>query len=157
MADRIVVMRAGVVEQMGSPLDLYDFPANSFVGGFIGSPAMNLVKCTVAQGDTGLVCVTVGNQVLAPLPASVKLSAGAKVEIGIRPEDLGIGSGRGPVAEIVVVEPTGPETQATANLDGQVVTLVLKGRPALGRGDKVSLGISGDKMHVFDGETGRRI
>ncbi len=156
MADRIVVMRAGIIEQIGSPLDLYDFPANSFVGGFIGSPAMNLVKCTVAQGDAGPVCVTVGNQVLVPLPASAALAIGARVEVGIRPEDLGIG-GAGPQAEVVVVEPTGPETQVTANLDGQIVTMVLKGRAALGRGEKVSLSISAEKVHIFDGETGNRI
>jgi multiple sugar transport system ATP-binding protein len=156
MADRIVVMRAGTIEQIGSPLDLYDFPANAFVGGFIGSPAMNLVKCTVAHGDAGPVCVTVGNQILAPLPATARLTEGDRMEIGIRPEDMGIG-GAGPKAEVVVVEPTGPETQVTANLDGQVVTMVLKGRSRLSRGEKVSLTIGGDKMHIFDGETGKRI
>ena len=156
MADRIVVMRAGVIEQIGTPLELYDFPANAFVGSFIGSPAMNLVKCTIANGDTGPVCVTAGNQILARLPVSARVEAGARVEVGIRPEDLEVGD-RGPNAEIVVVEPTGPETQVSANLDGQLITMVLKGRAQLSRGEKISLRIDTAKMHLFDGETGKRI
>ncbi|MCP8937421.1 sn-glycerol-3-phosphate ABC transporter ATP-binding protein UgpC [Alsobacter sp. SYSU M60028] len=156
MADRIVVMRAGVIEQIGTPLDLYDRPGNSFVGSFIGSPAMNLVRCTVAGGDTGPVCVTAGNQILARLPVTKQVAAGATVDVGIRPEDLEVGAS-GPHAQVVVVEPTGPETQVTASLDGQIVRLVVKGRSSLNRGDKISLRTDSEKLHIFDAETGTRI
>jgi multiple sugar transport system ATP-binding protein len=156
MADRIVVMRGGVVEQIGSPLDLYDSPANAFVGAFIGSPAMNLIKGTVAAAETGPVCVTAGNQILAPLPASVAAAAGTKIDVGIRPEDLQVAE-TGPVAEVVVVEPTGPETQVVANLDGQTITMVLKGRIKLQRGERISVGIDQSRIHLFSNETGKRL
>jgi len=156
MADRIVVMRNGVAEQIGSPLELYDRPANAFVGSFIGSPSMNLVQCTTAASDNGLACITANGQVLATLPSGGNLAQGLRLQVGIRPEDIELGT-TGPSAEVVVVEPTGPETQIMANLDGQSITIVLKGRHDLHRGERINLAVNRDKLHLFDGETGNRL
>ena len=107
MADRIVVMRDGFVEQIGSPLDLYDRPANLFVAGFIGSPGMNLIRGRVSSSGPLAFIADGGGEL--PLPAGATLERGSKIIYGIRPEHLTIG--HGPVtAEVVLIEPTGAET-----------------------------------------------
>lgn len=156
MADRIVVMRGGVIEQLGSPLELYDRPANTFVGSFIGSPAMNLINCKLTPTKGGLACVSAGGQVLTTLPGGEGLVPGASVVVGLRPEDLDLGRS-GPTAEIVVVESTGPETQVLASFEGQHITLVLKGRVELTRGESVRLAVDRERLHLFDGQTEQRI
>ncbi|HYI69144.1 MAG TPA: sn-glycerol-3-phosphate ABC transporter ATP-binding protein UgpC, partial [Skermanella sp.] len=105
MADKIVVMRDGIVEQMGAPLDLYDRPGNLFVAGFIGSPAMNLLEGAIEGGAF----VTKGGLRL-PLPANhASAPAGRPLVYGLRPEHITLSDGGVPV-EVVVVEPTGSET-----------------------------------------------
>ena len=100
MADKIVVMRDGVVEQIGSPLDLYDHPANQFVAGFIGSPSMNFLPGVVRGGQ---VVLSHGNQL--PMPVHAKGAEGHSVIYGIRPEHLDIGSdSQGLATEVVVVD-----------------------------------------------------
>ena len=147
MADRIVVMKGGVVEQVGRPLELYDRPNNLFVATFIGSPAMNLLKGR--PGDGGF--VTEGGVVL-PLPATA--AAGA-VTYGIRPEHLTLDE-TGFRAEVAVLEPTGAETQVLARCGGQTLVAVLRERVDLKPGDSIGLKPDLSAVHLF-AEDGHRL
>src|SRR3569832_2287981 len=104
MADKIVVMRDGIVEQIGDPLTLYDQPVNTFVAAFIGSPAMNLVPGTT-RVQNGTKHVTFGDGVILPVPTHAQALDGQTVLYGIRPEHCSIGKGEGLPVEVVVVEP----------------------------------------------------
>ena len=118
MADKIVVLHDGRVEQIGAPLDLYDHPDNLFVAGFIGSPAMNMIPGRFAAGQ-GFVAA---DGTVLPLPAGAKVRDGMPVTYGIRPEHLIIAdAASGIAAQIVVIEPTGSETQVLMTLAGQQV------------------------------------
>src|SRR3954451_6225429 len=118
MADKIVVMHDGIVEQMGTPLELYDRPDNQFVAGFIGSPAMNFLKGKLtANGSLGF---QGPNGVKLPLANAPATSQGRPAVYGTRPEHFTIADD-GAEAEIVVVEPTGSETQVIAKLGGEQV------------------------------------
>jgi multiple sugar transport system ATP-binding protein len=147
MADRIVVMKGGVVEQIGKPLELYDHPANLFVATFIGSPAMNLIKGEIGEGGF----VAEGGAVL-PLPAS---AAGTAATYGIRPEHLTLGD-TGIPATVTVVEPTGAETQIIARFGDDTLVAVLRERVELNPGDRIHLMPTLSAVHLF-GEDGRRL
>ncbi len=143
MADKIVVMRGGHVEQIGSPLDLYDQPANVFVAGFIGSPAMNFMEATV-QG--GLV-ETVDGAGLGTAPAN--LSDGMRVTAGIRPEDI-ILADSGAEAVVGLIEPTGAETQLTLRLKDVSLIMTTRERINLSPGDAVHVRVAEGKLRLFD-------
>jgi multiple sugar transport system ATP-binding protein len=151
MADRIVVMNGGNIEQIGAPLELFDRPANIFVAGFIGSPAMNLLR---ARGNGGA-SVDFGDTKL-PLPKGMKVEAGREVTYGIRPEHLELGKDGIP-ARIAVVEPTGSETLVFLRSDKQDVVALFRERHAFKPGDTVHLKPRAGMMHVFDAATGQRI
>jgi multiple sugar transport system ATP-binding protein len=154
MADRIVVMRDGVVEQAGLPLDLYDRPATLFVAGFIGSPAMNLFKGSI-RVDGGPSFMTDGGVAL-PLRSAPNGSDGRPCLYGIRPEHLALGGG--PMkAEVSVVEPTGSETQLFAKVGGQKIVGVFRERVVARPGEILMLAPNLDAVHLFDGETGARL
>ena len=155
MADRIVVMRDGFVEQIGTPLDLYDNPANLFVAGFIGSPGMNLIpgRIDIASGTPGFTAAGGGH---LPLPDGLVLAGGAEVVYGIRPEHLAIGQGT-VVAEVVVVEPTGAETQVTAKLGSGSLVATVRERLSFGSGETVRLAPDMAKVYLFDAKTGVRL
>ena len=156
MADRIVVMNGGVVEQAGAPLDLYDNPANLFVAGFIGSPAMNLIEGTVERHGGEAVFRTAGGLAL-PLPRRVSQSLEGRPAIyGLRPEHLELATGRqaadmSPV--VAVVEPTGSETQVIAEIEGIQLVAAVRGRVSLRPGDALPLRIDRSKIHLFDRAT----
>ncbi len=154
MADKIVVMHDGVVEQIGAPLDLYDRPRNLFVAGFIGSPAMNFLNGKVVR-DSGAWFETASGRRL-PLSPDTAARDGQKVVYGIRPENLHA-SDEGTEAEVVVVEPTGAEVQVFAHLDGQDITAVLRERLLLKPGTTVRLAPDMSQVHLFDAQTGERI
>jgi multiple sugar transport system ATP-binding protein len=141
MADKIVVMRNGRVEQIGKPLDLFDRPANTFVASFIGSPAMNLFEGTI---DSGRLILDGAD---LPLPAGPEHAA-TKI-YGVRPEHLSIRDGGVP-ATIVVVEPTGSETHVNAKLGNADVTLLLRERVELQPGQVISIAPDLSKVHLFD-------
>ncbi len=149
MADRIVVMHDGIVEQVGPPLELYDRPANMFVAGFLGSPAMNFIDATAGEGGR---TAEFGGGLALALPAAVR--PGSTVALGIRPEHIGIGEAGFP-ATVAIVEPTGSETHLVASLGGQQVVAVTKERLAARPGDVVNLVIDPGRMHVFDRRSGR--
>jgi multiple sugar transport system ATP-binding protein len=153
MADLIVVMRDGVVEQRGGPLELYDRPANLFVAGFIGSPAMNFVPGRVRAG-----AVEVGEGVSLPLPRGVKADDGQPVIFGARPEHLSLTSdGAGLPASVVVVEPTGADTQVFAKFGGAEVTAVFRERHDFKPGETVRLVPDHERTHLFDAQSGRSL
>ena len=152
MADKIVVMRDGRVEQVGAPLDLYDNPSNIFVAGFIGSPAMNFLKGKV-EADGRRFLADGGARL--PLPA-VAAEPGRAVVYGIRPEHIDIGEGGVP-ARVSVLEPTGSETQIFARLGSDPIDAVVKDRIDVKPGDEIPLRIDPRRVHVFDGASGARI
>jgi multiple sugar transport system ATP-binding protein len=154
MADRIVVMNGGNVEQIGTPLELYDHPANLFVAGFIGSPAMNFLSGTLVSAGSGR-----GVQIAAGcvLPAPPNREAdGRDVVIGVRPEHFDIGESC-VHAQVVVVEPTGADTQVYCRIAGQNVTAVSRERHTFRPGETIDLKPVAGKSYLFDPGTGARI
>jgi multiple sugar transport system ATP-binding protein len=127
MADKIVVMNGGKVEQIGSPLELYDNPANLFVAGFIGSPAMNFIP---------------------------EKRDGRDVLVGIRPEHLAVAN-EGLDAEVVVVEPTGADTLIFCKVNGTDVTAVVRERLEFHPGERVRL--KPQQTYLFDPSSGARL
>ena len=155
MADKIVVMHDGVVEQMGAPLELYDRPMNQFVAGFIGSPAMNFLAGTVKGAS-----VQMANGVVLPLAKAPTAGEGRAVTYGIRPEHIEFGgdaNAAGVDAEVVVVEPTGSETQVVARVGGQDIVTIFRERHQLAPGQRIKLRPRADLAHLFDKETGKRL
>ncbi|MDB5574703.1 MAG: transporter related, partial [Tardiphaga sp.] len=161
MADKIVVMQDGIVEQMGTPLELYDHPDNKFVAGFIGSPAMNFLEGKlVMTGSNGSAShwVETANGAKLPIAIAPHASNGQGVTYGIRPEHLEFGTdGDGIEAEIVVVEPTGSETQIVARIGIQDVIAIFRDRRAVAPGDKIYLKPRANAAHLFDRDTGKRL
>jgi multiple sugar transport system ATP-binding protein len=151
MADQIVVMHDGRIEQTGSPLELYDRPVNRFVAGFIGSPAMNFIDGT--QKDGALVAA---NGARLPLDSAAAANDGRAMVYGIRPEHLDIADD-GFEAEVVVIEPTGSETQLVARLGSQEVIAIFRERHAFAPGQKIRLKPRAPVAHLFDASSGQRI
>ncbi len=158
MADRIVVMHDGIIEQIGTPLDLYDRPGNLFVAQFIGSPAMNVFDGQLQREGGQTAVAALG--ALWPVAGVDAGRHGQQVHYGIRPGDLRLADAGIP-AQVVVVEPTGAETELLLQIDhgtlSQSITLVLHGRTNAQPGDTVHLAIDGAKAHVFDGQGGQRL
>jgi multiple sugar transport system ATP-binding protein len=150
MADKIVVMQGGRIEQQGSPLELYDRPANTFVAGFIGSPSMNMIAGTVTGGTLRAGAATL------PLPPGLTLADGREVIYGIRPENLLLAPA-GLQGHVAVVEPTGSETHVVTRVDGHEVTAVFRDRVTLRPGDAVTLAPVAAAVHIFDNDTGTRL
>ena len=153
MPDRIVVMRDGVIEQTGLPLDLYDRPANLFVAAFIGSPSMNLIKGTIRID--GRPSVLTDDGVSLPLAAAPSGSDGRPCIYGVRPEHLGLGGDV--LAKVSVTEPTGSETQVFAKLGEQKIVGVFRERITVQPGEQLSLSPNLDYVHLFDPATGARM
>ena len=145
LADRIVVMQNGYIEQIGSPLELYDQPVNEFVATFIGAPSMNLLSGVLEDGR-----VSVGNQTFAGPAGS------ARVKVGIRPEHL-ILSDDGIPMTVNVVEPTGSETMVFLNFEDQDVTAIFRERYDFSPGQTIKLLPDPAHLHLFDAEDGRRL
>ncbi len=155
MADRIVVMHDGIVEQIGTPLELYDNPANIFVAGFIGSPAMNFVDGKVRRAGAEAAVELPGG---IALPAATNAAAGAAVRVGIRPEHLDlVANGNGLPATVKVVEPTGAETLVLVDIGGTEATAVFTERHAFTPGAAISLAPKAGLLHVFDAASGKRV
>ncbi|WP_375598105.1 ABC transporter ATP-binding protein [Devosia sp. Naph2] len=155
MADHVVVMRDGVIEQQGSPLELYDRPATRFVGGFIGSPAMNFISGTVAADGQSIALDLDGS---GALPIGRSLEPGRKVTVGLRPEHVEVGpAGAAQITlPVAVVESTGSLTYLTTGGDPEM-TVVITGRSDIRAGETVGLSIAPSRVHVFNPETERAI
>lgn len=153
MADKIVVMHDGRVEQMGAPLALYDRPDNLFVAGFIGSPAMNFIKGTLVINGQPTFKSDGG--------ATIKLDKagaadGARVILGVRPEHLAVTSD-GIDATVLVVEPTGSEILAVVKMGDQEMQCLFRERLALTPGQTIRIAPQPGMTHLFDEASGKRI
>ena len=146
MADKIIILRDGVIEQQGTPLEVYDRPNNLFVAQFIGSPSMNMIEGKVQRDH---VLTALGTKL--PLPKSHKASMGQDVIYGIRPEDLTLG--KGIKAKITVTEPTGPEIHVYAELDKSEICAIIRDRQIFKRDSIVDFAPQLDKVHLFDANT----
>ena len=155
MADRIVVMHDGLIQQVGAPLDLYDHPTNMFVAGFIGSPGMNFLPAAVRKGDT-LVAVLADGQALR-LPDGMPLKDGDVITIGLRPEHIRLADDGALQGEVGVVEPLGLSTQFYVKLAGQQLCVFAMGRAGVKPGDMVRLSADPASLHLFDPKSGDRI
>ena len=153
MADKIVVMNDGNVEQIGTPLDLYNAPHNRFVATFIGSPSMNMIEATYRARDNSVVS---SHGVGSNLGFTPDLADGASVVLGIRPEHLFEADG-GFSATATVVEPTGSETLVFAKLGEQEITIMFRDHLAISPGETLSLAIRPEAIHLFDPTSGSRI
>ncbi len=156
MADEIVVMHDGHVEQTGKPLELYDRPANLFVAGFIGSPAMNFIRGTYRKdGTSAHVVLPTGARVPAALTGAAD---GTDVVYGVRPEHLAVArDGEGLVGEVAVVEPTGADTHVVLRAGPDELLAVFRERHTFQPGDRITLRPDAASAHLFEASGGARI
>jgi len=151
LADRIVVLNRGRVEQVGTPLELYENPANLFVAGFIGSPEMNFVEGRVENG-----AFLAAGGLRLPVADNMKAQQGQAVTYGIRPQHLAIG-GTDLKAIVQVVEPTGEAQEVIVRLGSVDVVIELRNQPMLKPGEEISLQVTVEKALLFDTATGLRL
>jgi multiple sugar transport system ATP-binding protein len=152
MADRIVVMHDGNVEQIGAPLDLYDNPANLFVAGFIGSPAMNFISGKLGQGNE----FVADGGFTVPLARRPEGQDGKTLTLGIRPEHFHPAPDGIPV-EVIVVEPTGSETLLSVRAGSQDLLCVFRERVLPKPGETIHIKPEANVMHLFDQASGQRV
>jgi multiple sugar transport system ATP-binding protein len=157
MADRIVAMHDGIVQQVGTPLDIYDRPSNVFVASFIGSPAMNFLKGTLGQAD-GKPAIRLGSTVLA-VAGGLPGQDGLPIILGIRPEHIQITDDPRAVivAKVDLIEPMGMTTLIHTTLAGEDLKILALDRPTLAPGAPVRLRFLDHKIHVFDAASQKRI
>jgi multiple sugar transport system ATP-binding protein len=157
LADKIVVLDAGVVQQVGSPLELYNRPANLFVAGFIGAPKMNLLPATVTGITDGTAHLAVAGTSISVPVASKAAAVNDAVTLGIRPHALGTQTDAGLAGTVQLVEQLGNETVVRVRLmDGSELTAVLSGQGDYAIGSAIALGFSAEDAHLF-GADQRRI
>jgi multiple sugar transport system ATP-binding protein len=156
MGDKIVVMRDGYIEQTGSPLDLYDHPANLFVAGFIGSPAMNMLPGTLRRDSHGA-RVELADGTRLVVPAEISGNDGQSVIFGTRPEHLALVAGGGIAAEVAVVEPTGADTFVSCRHHGTELAVVFRERHNFKPGSTIHLQPDLQHAHLIDADSGRRM
>jgi multiple sugar transport system ATP-binding protein len=154
MAARIVVMRSGSVEQIGAPLELYDRPANQFVAGFLGSPAMNFIPGRLDPG--GQPHVLSGSGLSLPAGRRETIQPGQQVIYGVRPEHFKLDADGLPLV-VKVVEPTGAETYIGGSLGGDDVVAVFRARVFVSPGETIGVSLSPDHAHIFDATTSWRL
>ncbi len=170
MADEVVIMRDGFIEQSGSPMNIYDKPDNLFVAQFIGSPGMNVIKCSITE-DKGVRYATQGaapDELHLPLPPSANVSVGQSVYYGIRPEHLRSSKqqdspssqstdNKSAAGVVRVVEPTGPEIHIYSTLAGQDICSISRDRVLWEPGDHIVFEPDLAHVHLFDGESEKSI
>ncbi len=156
LADRLIVMNAGRAEQVGSPLDVYAKPASVFVAGFIGAPAMNLLPSRISGGKARI------GDVALPLPPNLAAHEGREIMWGVRPEHVtltspGDGASEAPIV-VDLVEALGADTLVHGRTGGgAALTIRLPGSAVVREGDRMSLSLPADAVHVFDKEKGARL
>lgn len=157
MADRIAVLRGGIVEQIGTPVELFDTPINTFVAEFIGSPSMNLFKARVrVNGDQARAVLASGAQF--DLGAKLNVEVEQEVVVGIRPEHFEPAvKTHGLEARVNVVELLGSQMQLSLQAGEDQFTAVVNGRIAVQPGDVLNLAPQGQHLHVFDAQSGLRM
>jgi multiple sugar transport system ATP-binding protein len=160
LSDRVVVMHGGELQQIGPPMEVYRRPANLFVAGFIGSPAMNFFEVRTTRRDGKLAC-TFGSQTIELPSAAIPGEATqiGRVILGVRPTDLQVGASLqlSLQGEVFLVEPIGPVCYVDVDVGGQTVKAVCEPDSAPAPGERVSLSFTAARSHLFDPATGRRI
>jgi len=158
MADRIIVMRNGSIEQVGTPLEIYDQPANTFVAGFIGSPSINFLPGRLVSQNGG-VAVELTNSAQIGLARDIGNSPiGKSVRLGVRPEHINIEAHNGLPFQVELTEPVGREILIHGSLPGGLGLCIAPGlRPNIRAGDTIQISPQPQHLHVFDQETGDRI
>jgi multiple sugar transport system ATP-binding protein len=150
MGHRITVMRAGVVQQVGTPRDVYEHPANTFVATFIGTPPMNLIAMTADDGRLRASAFS--------LPSRIPLASGRRILAGIRPEHLRLGNhGEGIPATVDLVEPIGHESIVYATSGDEKLVVIFEPQHAPRAGETITLTVAPERVHLFDAETEARI
>jgi sn-glycerol 3-phosphate transport system ATP-binding protein len=155
LADRLIVMNAGIAEQIGAPIELYERPESIFVGGFIGSPAMNFLPGRIAEG-----CVVLDGGAALPLPDDTTAAPGSAVTVGLRPEHLATDGAAAPLNLAVdLVEMLGADTIIHGKIAGAGPSVLarLPGTARVAAGHRVPLTIAPEQIHLFDAGTGKRI
>jgi multiple sugar transport system ATP-binding protein len=154
LADRVVVMNGGHIEQIGTPDEVYHAPASLFVAGFIGTPTMNLLPARFESADT----LQIGEGTVVRLR---RAGGEGHVVFGIRPEDVGIAIGAAPPgctdlpATVEVVEPLGSDTLVFTSVFGASVTARVRPEERPAPGTQIKLRVNLDRAHIFDAATGR--
>src|SRR5450432_3935651 len=157
MADRIVVLRDGTIEQIGTPLELYDSPGNVFVAEFIGSPAMNLLPARLKRSGSQRAAMIESGTVIQ-LPDAFGGEEGQEVLLGIRPEHLSVGEGAGGFSgRVALVEPMGGQVQIVFEVAGRRVIVLLNERILPPLGSELSLRARPAALHAFGAASGRRL
>ncbi len=161
LADRIVVMRDGYIEQVGEPIQIFQKPVNTFVAGFIGSPPMNLVPAKIVETDTGMnLHFNEQLQITVPEKTDWKIEDGMDVIMGLRTEDLALDNGKSMLPEewkadgiVDVVEPLGSETNVHMDLQGIKVVAKCEGRRHINAGDELKVSLNLEHLHIFDAQS----
>ena len=160
LADRIVVLNHGLIQQVGTPLELYDAPVNKFVASFIGSPPMNFFKGEIVSRENQN-CVLLNGEYLIPVATGCSdLQVGRLVELGVRPENIKLSSHNDPQSlsvEVGLVEPTGISELIHGRLGEQEITIFSTDRTGLKPGDVMSIKFDLDKLLMFDSSSHKRI
>jgi multiple sugar transport system ATP-binding protein len=151
LGDRVAVMLSGVLQQVGSPMELYNDPSNLFVAGFIGSPAMNFLKGKIEGG-----AFRAEGGFALPLPGNGNGAEGKPVVYGVRPEHFQL-SAQGLPATVHVIEPTGSETQVMAEFAGAPVVCAFRERVSAKPGETIRITPDSSLVHVFDASSGQRM
>jgi multiple sugar transport system ATP-binding protein len=158
LADRIVAMNGGAVQQVGTPLDLYERPANLFVAGFIGSPAINVLSGTLrCDGENRLITLESGEQI--PTAPRIQGRDGQAVNVGIRPEDVQVSlrDAGSRLGQIELLEPMGLGTILHIRANNQTLKAFVLERPDYSIGTSITYSLPAAKLHIFDSQTGERI
>jgi sn-glycerol 3-phosphate transport system ATP-binding protein len=156
LADRLIVMNAGIAEQIGAPLELYERPASVFVGGFIGSPAMNFLPGRIAEGGR----VILDGGAALPVPEGARAAQGSAVTVGLRPEHFAVDGAAGSLNLAVdLVEMLGADTIIHGRIEaaGPSILARLPGTARVSAGHCVRLTIAPEQIHLFDAATGKRV
>jgi len=160
LGTKVAVMKEGIIQQLADPQTIYEKPANTFVAGFIGSPAMNFLSGTLdVEGGTAVLDHAAGRLPLPRLEQDVSAAFGKPVLLGVRPESLHPARDDGPSLSGVVdvVEPTGPDTHVLLDVGGQPVTARLGPRTGLAHGDSIALAVDTSAISLFDPQSGLRL
>jgi multiple sugar transport system ATP-binding protein len=165
LADRIVLMRDGRIEQLGTPLELFEQPATLFVAGFLGSPKMTFLRGRLSQSGDGA-AIALGNGGSLPLPRGrdAALQEGADVIVGLRPEHAARATGERPMAGhqrvyavIEIIQPTGSRSYATFDLGGQPMLAELQAHDVGRPGETIPIDLNLNRASLFDPATGRAV
>ena len=161
LSDRMAIMKDGLLQQFGTPIEIYDDPANEFVAGFIGEPPMNLLTVSIKKTGNDFFFVFADETLQIPVPTRYNkvVKEGMKVRLGVRPTDILIGSAnsKGSDVEISVFEGLGEERRLHFRVGEEFLTLITTDKIFYRPGDTIKLEFLSDKTHLFDLETGDKI